>query len=178
MTGESFHLRLVTQADGDRLHQLFVLPPVYRYLADGVAPPRHITSEWIARSATDRAQADVGLWLLVDARDSILGCVRTHLRAEPLTAELTYVLHPDLWGRGLATRMGWTATVAAFNDGRIERMIAGTDDPNVASRAVMERLGMRFLHATRNARWAGVEYVRLRDDPAPEPLPALIPRMV
>jgi RimJ/RimL family protein N-acetyltransferase len=164
------------EADGDRLHELFVVPLVYRYLADGVPPARHITSAWIERSAQDRAQADVGLWLLVDADDRIAGCVRTHLLDALHTAELTYVLHPGLWGRGLATRMGWTAMQAAFDDGRIERVIAGTDDPNVASRAVMERLGMRFLRTTRNPRWTGVEYFRGRDDAPPVPVPGLIER--
>jgi len=49
--------------------------------------------------------------------------------------------------------------------------MAGTDDPNEASLRVMHRLGMRFLRRTQNPRWPGVEYVRQRADPLPEPVP-------
>jgi len=100
--------------------------------------------------------------------------VRTHFLDAPRTAELTYVLHPQLWGRGLATAMGWTAMQRAFDSALVETMLAGTDDPNTASVAVMRRLGMRFLRRTRNPRWTGVEYVRQVQDPLPDPVPATL----
>ena len=168
-------LRWVEDADGERLHELFCLPDVYRYLADGAAPDVAITRQWIRRSHAERQTVGgIGLRLLIDADDVLIGCVRTHLLEEPRTAELTYVLHPAVWGRGLATRMGWTAMQAAFDGGAVERIIAGTDDPNTASRAVMERLAMRFLRSTRNPRWRGVEYLRERRDPPPDPIPEFL----
>lgn len=174
--GQSLMLEPVTAAHGDALHELFCLPAVYRYLADGSPPPRRITTQWIEKSRQDRAVTPaIGLFRLITETERIIGCVRTHLLAEPRTAELTYVLHPDFWGRGLATSMGWTAMQRAFDSGCVDTIIAGTDDPNTASRAVMERLGMRFLRHTRNPRWAGVEYVRHRDDPWPEPVPGPLP---
>ena len=113
----------------------------------------------------------LGLDRLLAGDDRILGCVRTHFLTAPRTTELTYVLHPELWGRGIATAMGWTAMQQAFGSGCVDAVIAATDDPNTASVAVMRRLGMRFLGHTRNPRWSGVEYVRHRSDPWPDPVP-------
>jgi len=171
-----FHLTPAIHTDGDRLHELFCLPAVYRYLADGIPPARGITSRWIDRSEQDRRRTPaVGLFLLQENEEQIVGCVRTHFLDAPRTAELTYVLHPQLWGIGLATAMGWTAMQQAFDSTLVETMLAGTDDPNTASVAVMRRLGMRFLRHTRNPRWAGVEYVRQVQDPLPDPVPATLP---
>ncbi|MEZ5559182.1 MAG: GNAT family N-acetyltransferase [Pseudomonadales bacterium] len=175
MTDLEWRLTRGTQHDVIRLHQLFCTPAVYRYLADGYPPPRSATEAWIQRGIDDQQRGDLGLWLLQNKPTGLAGCVRTHLLDAPETAELTYVLHPDWWGRGLATSMGWTATCHAFAGGRIVQMIAGTDEPNTASAAVMRRLGMRYLRATQNPRWPGVEYVRQRDDPPPDPLPSLLP---
>jgi len=169
---ERFLLVPADDTDGDRLHDLFCLPDVYRYLADGIPPAREITSRWIEKSHMDRLRTpDVGLFLLMLDGERIAGCARTLFLDAPRTAELTYVLHPEQWGQGLATSMGWTVMQRAFDSGYFETMIAGTDDPNTASVAVMRRLGMRFLRRTRNPRWTGVEYVRGHDDPLPEPVP-------
>lgn len=170
------HLIRVEIEHGDRLHELFGLPDVYRYLADGAPPARAITDRWLEKSFVDRERTPcVGLFELIDGEAGLIGCVRTHFLDQPETVELTYVLHPAFWGRGIATSMGWTAMCRAFDSGLVATVIAGTDDPNTASLAVMRRLGMRFLRRTQNPRWSGVEYVRHRDDPAPEPMPALLP---
>ena len=159
--------------DADALYALLCLPPVYRYLADGAPPPRAALDAWLARSHRDFASAGLGLWLLRDAASRLSGCVRLELQA-PRSAEVTWVLDPRCWGQGLATRMGWTATELAFAGPHVDRIVAGTDDPNAASLAVMRRLGMRFLRHTVNPAFPGQEWVRERCDPSPDPLPAQI----
>ena len=96
-------------------------------------------------------------------------------REEPHALELDYLLHPDVWGRGLATRMGWTVLERAFGDRELESVVAGTDAPNRASVAVLRRLGMRFGRGVRYPLGPGVEYVRRRGDPPPDPRPEPIP---
>jgi len=175
VTLERLSLRPAADDDFDALHALFCLPDVYRYLGDGAPPAAEITHEWIRRSHEDcAAVTGVGLWVLETSGPSPWGCVRMHLTDEPRSAELSYVLHPTLWGRGIATAMSWTALESAFGGGGIDRVVAGTDDPNTASLAVMRRLGMRFLRRTQNPRWTGVEYVRERTDPPPDPLPGTV----
>jgi RimJ/RimL family protein N-acetyltransferase len=171
MTGDVF-LRPALPADVDAIHGLFGVPAVYRYLADGTAPPRSESEAWVAASTI--GDAAVGLWLLCRNGGRLDGCVRLAALAEPRVAELTYLLHPRAWRQGLATRMGWTVVQRAFASGRIDTIIAGADMPNIASIAVMRRLGMQFLREVEYPLGAGVEYCLQRDDPLPDPLPQTI----
>jgi [ribosomal protein S5]-alanine N-acetyltransferase len=176
MDPSSLELERAKAEDRDALHELFCLPDVYRYLADGVPPQLAVTQRWIEKGREDSTLVpQLGLFNLVDSDRRICGCVRTHLLDEPTIAELTYVLHPKLWGRGIATAMAWTAIRLAFESQRVGAIVAGTDDPNEASLAVMNRLGMKFLRRTQNPKWSGVEYVRYRSDPPPDLVPQIIP---
>jgi RimJ/RimL family protein N-acetyltransferase len=171
-------LRPVADDDTAALHAVLCVPQVYRYLADGAAPPRSAVEGWIARSHADFSASGVGLWVLEDGRaylDGLGGCVRLEAQPELRSAELMYVLHPRHWGAGLATRMSWTVMELALQGGRIDRIVAGTDAPNTASVAVMRRLGMTLLRDVHYPAGPGVEYVFRRGAPAPAPLPQPIP---
>jgi len=167
---ECMFLRSARPDDVDAMHRLFAEPAVFRYLADGAAPPRSVTEAWVA---TDRS-GGLGLWLLCDGK-RLDGCVRLSAYGEPGTAELTCLLHPRVWGRGFATRMSWTVMQHALATNRVDTIIAGADVPNTASVAVMRRLGMRFVRDVTYPLGAGVEYRFTRDDPPPDPLPCLLP---
>jgi ribosomal-protein-alanine N-acetyltransferase len=168
-------LHPVTTRESDELHALFCLEPVYRYLADGAPPPRAITTAWIAASERDLPRCGLGLWLLRDAAGVLAGCLRLDPDTDQRSAEVTWVLHPDRWGAGLATRMGWTAIERTFAGDAFGRVVAGADAPNARSIAVMRRLGMTFWRDAAYAAGPGVEYVFRRGDAAPEPVPEPIP---
>ena len=163
-------LRSAQPGDVAALHALFAEPAVYRYLADGAAPPQSVSEAWVA---ADRSRG-LGLWLLSHG-DRIDGCVRLSEYGEPRIAELTYLLHPRVWGRGLATRMSWTVMQRAFATGAIDAIIAGADVPNGASIAVMRRLAMQFRREVQYPLGKGVEYRLGVADSAPDPPPESIP---
>ncbi|NJN52818.1 MAG: GNAT family N-acetyltransferase [Gammaproteobacteria bacterium] len=171
------YLRPVSADDEDTLHALFCMPDVYRYLADGAPPPLTATRAWMAASAKDFAAHGYGLWLLLDAGE-LIGCVRLSTPAaedwvDGNTAELTYVLRPDQWGTGLATRMSESVIAHVFDAGRITRIIAGADGPNHASVAVMKRLSMTFARTATYPLGQGVEYLLRAQDASfqREPIP-------
>lgn len=167
------YLRPATANDIEALHRLFNLPDVYRYLADGAAPPRSVSEDWVETSKRDFAQQGIGLWLLIDG-DQLAGAVRMEIRPEPRTAELSYLLHPDYWGRGLATQMSWSAILRVF-EGPFDQIIAGVDGPNEGSAAVVKRLGMRPFKDVNYPTGPGKEYVLAKTDPHPQPEPSRIP---
>ncbi len=153
------HLRNVGPEDQVEVHQLLCVPEVYEYLADGVEPPPSITSDWIASAAAESAGAGEGLWSLTCPRERrILGLVRLSDDAKG-ELELTFILHPGVWGQGYATRMAHTAMNHAFGTGRVSAIWAGADVPNAASISVMKRLGMQFRREVEYPAGAGVEYV-------------------
>ncbi len=172
---QEWYLRRAADDDAERLYALLCVPEVYRYLADGAAPPRSMVEQWIERSQADFVASGVGLWVLEDNEGQLAGCVRLEMQSQPRSAELTYLLHLQFWGQGLATRMSWTVMQRAFEEGHVDQIVAGADEPNTASVAVMRRLGMKLLRTVQYPAGPGVEYVYRRDDPAPMRLPAAIP---
>ena len=145
--------------DEAEVHQLLCIPQVYRYLTDGAEPPRSLTSDWIAAAVGHSADIGGGIWgLRFSDQRAMLGVVRL-ADAGRGELELTYLLHPDLWGRGLATRMAHAAMQHAFGTGRVPAIWAGADEPNTASISVMKRLGMMFRRKVKYPAGAGVEYV-------------------
>lgn len=158
----------MTVSDAVRLHELLSLPPVYEYLSDGVAPDRTAVDAWLKEAQT--APAPCGLWLLENSAGRLLGCVRlSAVSDDPRAVELTYVLHSDQWGRGLATAMSRTAIAQAFAVESCERVIAGADLGNTRSVDVMKRLGMQFWRDVEYPAGPGVEYQLTRSQLASIP---------
>lgn len=149
-------LRNIGQADEAEVHRLLCVPAVYEYLADGAEPPPSLTADWIAAAVGD--SVGNGIWALRFPHERvILGVVRLADDGKG-ELELTYLLHPDLWGLGYATRMAHTAMDRAFGLPGVSTIWAGADVPNAASIAVMERLGMRFRRKVEYPAGEGVEY--------------------
>lgn len=59
--------------------------------------------------------------------------------------EIGWTVRSDLWGRGYATEIGRAGLAYAFDALAAEEVVAFTERHNRRSRAVMERLGMRFV---------------------------------
>lgn len=161
--------------DTGRLYQLACEPPVYRFLFDGTPPSQAFIANRVAQAIAHRTTPGLGMWLLENGAGSCMGCVELRPHACAAHAEVTYLLHPQTWGQGLATRMAWTIIAQAFQSSHINAIIAGHDIPNNQSRKVMHRLGMRFHQDVQYPLGAGAEYILQRSDPGPTPRPALIP---
>jgi [ribosomal protein S5]-alanine N-acetyltransferase len=172
---ETWWLRCASLTDLDGLHALGSKPLVYRYLFDGSAPSREYIAKRIADTIPVESINGSGTWLLENSAVAYAGCVQLLPDLSKRITELTYLLDPGYWGRGLAVRMGWTAITQAFLSPRIDAVMAGADAPNQASLAVMRRLGMRFRRHVHYPLGPGMEYMLLRDDVGPRPRPALLP---
>jgi len=82
--------------------------------------------------------------LLPERRPTAMGGLVRLASDDKVELELTYLLHPNLWGLFFATRMAHTVMKRAFEAGLVSTIWAGADAPNKASFAVMKRLGMWF----------------------------------
>ena len=169
-----WRLRPATCDDVTGLHALASMPMVYRYLFDGEAPDKELIVNRIARGIGNRENTGLGMWVLERPSAPHVGCVELRPYPSPRTAEITYLLNPRYWGQGLAVRMAWTAIRHAFGLSQINAVVAGADQPNTASLAVIRRLGMWFHQNVQYPLGPGVEYVLHHDDPGPNPRPAEI----
>ena len=154
-----FYLRHVSlDVEEEEIHELLCVPQVYAYLADGVEPSLSITQEWIRESAHDFGEFGGGLWALESSRGrEILGLTRLS-DFDGSEMQLTYLLHPSLWGQGYATRMAYTAMHRVFAAGSGRAIWAGADVANEASVAVLRKLGMVFRRDVDYPAGPGVEY--------------------
>ncbi|RIJ58216.1 N-acetyltransferase, partial [Clavibacter phaseoli] len=62
--------------------------------------------------------------------------------------EIGWHLHPDAWGRGVATEAA-RRVLAHAAEGGLARVLAVTNPANAPSQAVCRRIGMRPLGRTR-----------------------------
>ena len=59
-------------------------------------------------------------------------------------AEIGWALRGEYWGRGYATEVGRAGLRFAFDDLDMRAVVSFTEQHNLRSRAVMERIGMRY----------------------------------
>ena len=170
----AWQLRWAAMGDLDGLYAIACQPAVYRYRFDGKAPAKELFLEMIEQSKADDDSVGIGLWVVEAPMVPIGGCVQLQPDLKSRSAELSYLLDPAYWGRGLGTRMAWTAISKAFTKPDIDCVFAGADCPNQASIAIMSKLGMRFRRHVRYPLGPGIEYEIRRDDPLPSEAPALL----
>jgi ribosomal-protein-alanine N-acetyltransferase len=77
--------------------------------------------------------------------------------------EILYALERPVWGRGLATEAASAALAFGFDEARLPRIVAVTRPEHHASRAVMEKLGMRYEREVQVFGIRAVLYALARD---------------
>lgn len=109
---------------------------------------------WAAAMAARWAADGVGKWMARDRSDGSLvgrgGFTRCDLDGETVL-ELGWVVRDARTGRGYATELGRAAIAWAAEQELESPVVAFTEVHNHASRAVMERLGMRSAGIIRRA---------------------------
>jgi [ribosomal protein S5]-alanine N-acetyltransferase len=140
-------IRRVTADDTDALLQILGDPEVARWLRPaGQSGPfsRAECEQIITRKLAHWTAFGFGMSLAFSAGRcvgrSTVGYNLVDGRAE---VEIGWAVVSDSWGRGIATELGRHALAAASAAG-FERIVAFTRPENVASRRVMEKLGLRY----------------------------------
>ena len=92
-----------------------------------------------------------GPWAVVqrenDALIGFCGLLHQEIAGKP-EVEVAYRLHPDAWGRGLATEAAVAVRDHAFGPLRIDRLISIIEPANVRSIRVAEKNGMSLEKET------------------------------
>lgn len=135
---ERMTLRPLTMDDVDLLVALDSDPDVMRFISGGKPSSRAETERIVQRSLGHR-------WVGFE-RDT--GEFVGWFGIRPSTAtsrELGYRLRRDSWGKGLATEGSRAVIAIAFTQPGVECVRAETMAVNAASRAVMERCGLRLV---------------------------------
>lgn len=119
-------------------------PEVAKWLPSGTdADPLAAARATIDRFAAawrDHGHAPWGVFL--DGR--LIGHGGLNFVPEFAATEVLWALHPDAWGRGYATEAAKAALAFGFDTLGLETIFAITLEGNVASQAVMRRVGLTY----------------------------------
>jgi len=150
LTTERLVLRPLRLDDVDALVELDADPEVMRYLTGGAPTPRSDIERdlptWLdVRAGVGRLAA------LVDGRFIGWFALRPPppghiIGGLPGDLELGYRIRRDAWGHGYATEGGRALVAHGFRTLDVPRIVATTMTVNLASRRVMEKVGLRFLN--------------------------------
>lgn len=150
---ERLILRQFTEADVDHLFDLDSDPEVMRFLNGGTPTPRDIIQNDILPRFLhyDERLPGYGFWAAIEkATGDFLGWFSFRPSdGIPDEVQLGYRLRKAAWGKGYATEGSRALIHTGFTELGVQRIIATTYQDNVASRRVMEKVGMTLVRTFR-----------------------------
>jgi RimJ/RimL family protein N-acetyltransferase len=147
MQSARLRLRTWTEADRGPLAAMNADPVVMEHFPAILT--REQSDQQFARIHAHFDQHGFGLWVL-EAGTVWLGFVG--LNHVPFAAsftpavEIAWRLVRSAWGHGYASEAARLALAYAFEELRLPHVVSFTATQNVRSRAVMERIGLRYQH--------------------------------
>ena len=148
LSTERLVLRPVTADDHAVLLMHWTQPDVRRFLFDGAALSAAEVTETIGESVADFAARGYGIWLIeLGSGAALAGSAplvgTAGLRPlEESGLEIFYSLAPGAWGRGYATEAARAVVEYGLGPLGLPEVLAEVDEGNIASVAVVKRLGM------------------------------------
>lgn len=136
-------LRPVSMDDLDGLHRLWTDPAVREFLWDGETISRERAEAAVREGMGAFDLHGFGLWIAEEGEDLIGFCGLRPLDNAP-GVEVLYGITPLRWGEGFATEVAVAMLRYGFEEAGLERILGIADRENVASRRVLEKIGMAF----------------------------------
>jgi RimJ/RimL family protein N-acetyltransferase len=146
---ERLILRSLTDADVENLFVLDSDPAVMRFINGGKPTPREvIETATLPQLLGDYGRGDgYGRWAAIEkATGEFVGWLSLRPDEGDLEqVELGYRLRQSAWGKGYATEGSQALVDKGFSELGARRIFATTMTVNVASRRVMEKLGLKYV---------------------------------
>lgn len=143
---ERLLLRQFTPADLDEYTRIiFADPDVTRFLPRRDIPPRQRAERVLNYFSEHWLKHGYGDWAVTDrAHAGLIGHCGLNFIPEAGEVEVEYSLAKSYWGRGIATEAAQASVRYGFEALQMERIIALADPQNIASRRVMEKVGLVY----------------------------------
>lgn len=141
-------MRPVREGDLETLLAIRNAPAVVATTVTGEALPRERMAGQLARRCVSWRERGLGSWLVLLDGEPVafveVAPIGEGSGVDPDAIEIGVVVHPDHWGRGLASEAGLAAARDLFERVGLERVYAGVDPDNVKSlRALAKAPGVR-----------------------------------
>jgi RimJ/RimL family protein N-acetyltransferase len=171
LTDGVIRVRPLCRDDLDGWYELRSLPEVVASSVPPVAPPRAEIERMFAHAESRWLAGEVAAMSIIDARSgSFAGQIALYyFQPHHREGMLGYGVLPAFRGRGYARRAVELVTRWAFNEVRLQRVVAGTAADNLGSQKTLQRAGFEvearqigMLPAPGGGRVDSVLYVRRR----------------
>ena len=138
-------LRRLVFDDWRAVHTWAAMPETCRFQPWG--PNTEEQTQAFVRAAVEawsvRPQSRFAYIASLDGEPVGMGELRVRSMANR-QGEISYVVHPRMWGRGVGTAIGRGLLSAGFEQLALHRIYATCDPRNLASGRVLRKLGMAF----------------------------------
>jgi pimeloyl-ACP methyl ester carboxylesterase/RimJ/RimL family protein N-acetyltransferase len=143
-------LRRFTAADEPALRSWFADPELMRYIGDGTPRSAAQAARSLARMLADYDRFGFAMFAVERRADGVLmGYTGLQHLDGTATIEIGWLLDRPYQGAGYAAEAAAAALALAFTTFGIARVVAVAQCENARSRAVMERIGMRYAGVQR-----------------------------
>jgi RimJ/RimL family protein N-acetyltransferase len=147
LIGRRVVLRELVTSDWEGIHSYARLPEACRYQTWGPNTEdqtRSFCAQQIA-AASEEPRTLYAVAITTTSDDAIKGVAALNVRSFDYgQGEISYILHPDIWGQGYATEAALLLLQFGFSELQMHRIYATCDPRNVASTRVLEKLGMTY----------------------------------
>jgi [ribosomal protein S5]-alanine N-acetyltransferase len=142
---ERLKLRELLTTDLEKIHELHSLPETDRFNTSGVPETIEITkkllSEWLITK--DELPRKKYVFCLENNEKEFIGLIGINIgKPAYKNAEIWFKLHSKYWNQGFATEAVNRILDFCFNDLNLHRIEAGCAVENIASKRVLEKVGM------------------------------------
>jgi [ribosomal protein S5]-alanine N-acetyltransferase len=139
-------LRPFETGDLESLTSFFADPDATCYLPRATVSPRERAQRMIKRVVEHWRRYDYGVWAAAAKLDgALVGYCGLNWVPEADAVEIDYGLLQAYWGRGIATEAARAAIGFGFEQIKLDQIIGLVVPENVASRCVLEHLGMTYM---------------------------------
>jgi len=144
LVGERLVLRECAPGDWPAVHEWASRPEACRYQAWGPNTPEETRAHVDRVVAAAAARPRTEYTLLAELRGGqVVGSGSLFVRSERFrTGEVAYIVHPDSWGRGIASEIARLLVGWGFAELGLHRVFGTCDPRNVGSARVLQKLGM------------------------------------
>lgn len=144
---ETSHLRLrqFTLDDSDDLYRLYSNPELFKYMSNEKPLLWEQTKEVINSFTENWQKHHFGVWAVIYKRNrKLIGHCGLKFLENSREVQIGYLLLKSYWGKGLGTEAATATLRFGFEVAKLEKIVAVAKPENIASRRVMEKVGMKY----------------------------------
>jgi ribosomal-protein-alanine N-acetyltransferase len=138
-------LRQFTPNDLDDLHRIYSDPDLSKFMPNEKPLPLEETKAAIRSITENWEQYHFGVWAVIYKKhEKLIGHCGLKFLENTLEVQIGYLLLKSYWGRGLGTEAASAVLKYGFEIAKLQRIVAVAKPDNIASRRVLEKVGLEY----------------------------------